>query len=206
MKYSIISIVAILIFSNSSALSQQASLQKIQMFKYLLTNEVIALTIWPTNQNDLFCTVIIDPDQILESESTKIIRQFDVYQEVNKEYNLIFSMKTLDNFVSMYPTEDIDSNLVTVWTSGSAYHIIVFSFNGEEKVNIVLDEHSKIHPEIIDFDNDGVFEIFISYGNFLYDQKSKIIVTFPNEARLFKWNGKLYQQIKKIGWKNRFRK
>jgi hypothetical protein len=88
---------------------------------------------------------------------------------------------------------------MTVWVSGSAFHINIFALVGKE-IKLVLKEGSKSVPEVADVDNDGLSEILVSTGSVMVPNSNKVE---PEITRIYKWDGKLYKLIKTVPWKKR---
>ncbi len=125
-----------------------------------------------------------------------------MYKMKNNKLNKVFEYDAgLDHVYCMYP---IGANsLMTLWISGSGYHIKLFTINSTD-ISLSIDSGSSVVPEILDIDNDGLAEIFISDGAFVVDATTNKVISKPTASHIYKWNGKKYLLTKTVPWETRF--
>jgi hypothetical protein len=188
-------------FENFSFGSFETKGKRIETSLEKITEEknILALFEWGFDQRRYVCIVTSQkrykPDSIPE-------RAISFYKNENKKLIEKYSYKTYDWFSSLFPIQQEHGNLFTIWGGGSAYHFVVFSMSDNE-VKIVLQIGAKQFPEFIDFDNDGEMEIVITEGELAKDYRTNQILSLPESARLFKWNGNSYDAVKSSNWENR---
>lgn len=91
----------------------------------------------------------------------------------------IFRAETVDNLVSVFRLSDEESLIYSLWTTGSAYRVRVFSIS-QAKVLEVLDAGSKQAPM------------------FVRDQSGQPIILLSEDGvivRRYIWNGKGFQPL-----------
>jgi len=71
--------------------------------------------------------------------------------------------ETCDGFVCMYPLYEGVGPLITMWSAGSAMHVVVFGV-GEEGLQVLLDTGCRGEPEVVDLDDDGAYELILRQG------------------------------------------
>lgn len=126
------------------------------------------------------------------------MRILKIYREGVEKPETIFRFETPDSVLNMYPLGDYNGRLFTTWVGGSAYHLRVWAFL-EGKVKQVLDEGTKIAPEVL-YDDQGRESILVT-DPALRDGKwtAKIGTT-----TVFKWAGQSYEKIGTVPWVKRF--
>lgn len=173
--------------------------EEITLSTIIKSESVLAMNYWDVDDITLLCLITLHSVKV--DDNTYPDRRLTFYKKIGDKFNKLYQFKPGDYFLSMYPTSD-NGNLVTVWVTGSAYRFYIFSFIDKE-IKLVLDEGSKLMPEIVDIDNNGEDEILISSGNYLIDAKTKKVLSYPESTRIYKWNGKSYALIKTVPWKTR---
>jgi hypothetical protein len=162
---------------------------------------VLAVSHWAVGDREYVCIITVVTNK---GDSTKI-RLLTFYEKKQNRLISRYSYATTDWFLSLYPLRDVNGNLLAIWGGGSAYHFVIFSvISGELKVT--LRDGSYSMPEIVDFDNDGEYEILITNGKLLVDAKSKTIISRPESATLYRWNGRFYQPAWTGPWEARLRR
>lgn len=175
--------------------------KEISLSTILKKENVVAMNYWDINDATFLCTVTLHSVKV--DNNTYPDRKLTFYKKMGAKFKETYQFKPGDFFLSMYPISD-SGNLITVWVTGSAYRFYIFSLVNNE-IKLVLDEGSKLMPEIVDIDNDGEDEILISSGAFLVDAMTKEVISKPESTRVYKWNGKSYKIIKTVPWKDRFK-
>lgn len=91
--------------------------------------------------------------------------------------------------------------LVTAWSSGPVFRIVVFAPTNNE-VSVILDKRSRGLPELVDLDNDGIDELVIAGIRF---REKGELGWYPARAEIYKWKeGKLLRAAE-TSWEGRFR-
>ncbi|MBI5695095.1 MAG: hypothetical protein HZC51_05040 [Nitrospirae bacterium] len=166
------------------------------------TKDILAINKWDFSDadgkiHDTVCVVTRSDDVLSTGKISFYNRTDDNTLEKVYEYDpecYYYSMFALSNA----------GNLVTVWETGSAVHLTIFSMI-HGKIVAVMDESMKGFPEIADIDNDGEFEIITTLDNFLTDYKTNKVVQLPEEADIYKWDGEKYFLLNIVPWKQRFK-
>jgi hypothetical protein len=107
-----------------------------------------------------------------------------------------------DFFKSLTPI--VENRILATFHRGNSLHFVIFAFVDGE-IRIVLDEISQGGLEMVDIDNDGEVEILIRDQGPVKSALTNKIIIYPQEALAFKWDGKTYEQMRSVPWKNRFR-
>lgn len=153
----------------------------------------------PTNKDILFIAQwdvgLSSPLRVVVNEkediNTKLlIRDLVIYKKLGPDDIKIFSFKTPDVPVSIGQTKDVGGRLVTVWVSGSSYHIYVYSIFSN-KIIQVLNTGSRAFPEIIY--NDQGDEVIIVTGRI-----------HEKESEIYHWQNNKYNLGKKVPYPERF--
>jgi hypothetical protein len=169
------------------------------LIRTLEKNKILAMNYWDIKDVTLLCVVTSHTRKI--KNTFYMERRLNIYEKNEDNISSIYEFAPGDSFLSMYPISE-DGNLMTIWVSGSAYRIYIFSLE-DKKIKTVLEEGSKLMPEILDIDNDGSDEILITEGNFLINKDSKEIISLPEKTRIYKWVEKSYKLIETVSWKER---
>lgn len=120
------------------------------------------------------------------------VQVFSIIDNANSHRKIIYKHKTIDQPISIFPTKDVGGVLITIWESGSGYHIKAFSYS-DQKIHEVLNSGSKYMPELVNMENGGI----------------KIIITKteankPIKAMIYSWAGKKYVLQNTVSWEDRF--
>lgn len=170
--------------------------------RLLEQENILAQIYWTVSNHTYLCVVTFH-----ETESQGITvphRRLSVFQKVGGNLEKIYDFEPGDIFLSMYPLAE-DGNLMTVWVSGSAYRLYVFSAV-EDTIRIVLEEGTKMMPEIVDIDNDGHNEILVSTGSHLLNKQVDSVLSYPSQTKIYKWRGDSYQLLRTTPWLIRLNK
>jgi hypothetical protein len=177
-----------LIGSNQFLLGQQDNSTTI---KYLAT--------WIVNDTIESPVVAI----VSESDSAGCkIRKIAFYRESVDRQNLITVMNEMGNIVAMFPLKDASQNLMTIWTNGSAYEVVVFSFL-DEKIYLTLDVGTRSYPELF-YENSQTSELSIAISNCELNDKPDGTAWIPTTESIYTWSGKRYVKSNEITWDKRF--
>jgi len=178
------------------------ALDKVPLSKILHDESIEAMTYWNFGDDNF---LVVVNSYIKKVEGLKLTgRKLVFYKKQTSGFVKAFEHDAqMDHFVGMIPLGDYDKNLMTVWVGGSAYHFNAFTVSNG-KVISVLEAGSHNYPEFADIDNDGQVEVLISEGAFLIDAKENKVLSYPDKANVYKWDGKSYALIKTVPWKTRF--
>jgi hypothetical protein len=171
------------------------------LIRMLEKNKILAMNYWDTKDVTLLCVVTSHTRKI--KNTSYMERRLNIYEKNENNFSSIYEFAPGDSFLSMYPISE-NGNLMTIWVSGSAYRIYIFSLE-DKKIKTVLEEGSKLMPEILDIDNDGSDEILITEGDYLIDNKSKEIISLPQATKIYKWIDNSYKLQKTVPWRNRLK-
>jgi hypothetical protein len=134
----------------------------------------------------------------LVSKNPEMGHKLDIF-EANTD-KVIYSFKPGDNFVGMIPTADGGGDLFTIWTGGSAYHFYFFSYQNY-KVRLIFEGGGRMFPEVVYLSKDEKPAIIVVTD--MIPNKEGIMQ--PNNAEIYRWNGKEYYQYKVTSWVNRLK-
>jgi hypothetical protein len=151
---------------------------------------------WSSNEMEILCSV-------KEDQSHSMILSF--YKDTLEKNNILFFYNSGgDSPISLFQDKDDSGNFITVWQSGSAYHIVVFGvING--KIEKALDTGAKCFPEFV-FNKNNDYNIIISEHQWLVDRKTNDKALVPQSAYIYKWNGVKYIKSDKTKWSQRLQK
>jgi hypothetical protein len=196
-RYKVITFVilfAIILFS-SCLYSGAQEIDSQLLYKMLEKETILTMLQWDSFDAKILC--------IVTKHTKKIDNAIIKFERVNfykKTKNKLYKIHEFEEmgFFGIYPL--YDGNLMTIWVGGSAFHINVFTITNKGKITIALKEGTKTMPEIVDIDEDGIFEILLSSGSVFLKDSNKV---YPETTRIYKWDGKAYKLMKTITWKSR---
>lgn len=191
----VIFFIAILSFNSPTARAGASTAKK--------NREEVAIisSVWtPNEETRLICWV-----RYSESAPTPELVIDKVIQGKEKR---IFSTVPGDNPLSMFASSDLDPKLITVWTTGSAYMIRVYTYD-KDAVKEVLTAGSKMMPEFVYSDkgqmtNDQM--IVISNLGWVLNKQTGLSELKPVSADIYRWKGKSYTVEKNVPWSLRLTK
>ncbi|MBI1811402.1 MAG: hypothetical protein HY035_03140 [Nitrospirae bacterium] len=111
------------------------------------------------------------------------------------DFKKISEYRTPDSFNTAYTSIDSD-RLFTVWSTGSAFRLAVFSINNNEAINVVLYVGWKGSYELVHLTPNIDWDIIIPVG--------WIPGKGPQFAEVYKWDVDKYIRICSIPWDDRF--
>lgn len=156
--------------------------------------ELLMAYIWYTDKYDVLCFATIEDEKPLE-------KKLEFYNKKNSRLEKIYEYIGIDTI--MYSEPLGKDNLLTVWETATALRVRIFSLlNG--KITVSFEAGTKVSPEIIDIDNDGIAEILISNGSFSYDSITNKIISYPDKVNVYKCDGHKIYLWRTVSWKNRF--
>jgi hypothetical protein len=140
-------------------------------------NEVLPTSYWDCAKQTVRCTLV-----------TKDSAEFKIknLNFINENGNKIYTYLTIDNLYGILPLGDATNNLLTVWVTGSAMRIIVFSL-ANNNIKIVLDANTREFPELVYNDKSRNYLNI----NLPVSEKNKNR-RLHKDFNVYNWNGKEY--------------
>lgn len=159
-------------------------------------NNVMLLAPWQNGDTTIQCFITKDMDSLGAK------RTLSFYMNSVSKNNLIYSFETVDNPVGIFPLGEDSANLLVVWTSGSAYHFEVFSFQ-DGKIIKVLETGSRTYPELI-YEGNQPNELSIMFTNldWIKDKNGESDLK-ASSAALYRWVDGKYIKIEISPWQKR---
>jgi len=157
---------------------------------------ILTILQWDVRDRTLFCIVASDTQKT--EESTIPFERLSFYEKANHNLMKIHEFEEM-SFLNMFHL--YDGNLMTLWTSGSAVHVNIFTVDDQGKIKLVLQDGVKEMPEIVDVDSDGSTELLFSSGSVLQKSSNRV---YPESTRVYRWDGNSYNLIKTVPWTTRF--
>lgn len=153
--------------------------------------------------DEYLCVVIRHPINI-HGLSTAFYRLSFYKVNGNKLFNTYaYDSDVAEPFESLTPIVNAGNRILVTFSRASGPHYLVFALIDGE-IRIVLNESIEGPLEMIDIDNDGDLEIFLTDKGPVRNAITKEIIIYPEETEVFRWNGKNYELIRRVPWKNRF--
>jgi hypothetical protein len=154
------------------------------------TNNLIAHVLWPRSNMAVICEVHEQRTNLDELPTREL-------SFIDSHGKHITAVQTPDSFIGMYPIGDENALFVTVWSGGSAYHVLVFTWK-DDKPYCVLESGSKAFPEIL-FDTQlGDTFFFLNDCPGGPDDPANWI------TRRYRWHNKKMIPLKTVPAKTRF--
>ena len=166
-----------------------------------VSEDILIATTWePIELRTLKCLMVAPGPNPSDAATLRIVEH---YQSHNKT---IWSESPGDSPLSAFVTSDLNSRLVTIWTSGSAFAIRVYAYDGH-RIRKVLEAGAKAMPEFVFPTSLDLGEQRIIIPNLEWDLnrstgKQRLIAV---SADVYKWDGSSYRASKGVPWKQRFR-
>jgi hypothetical protein len=116
----------------------------------------------------------------------------------------VYDSDVAEPFESLTPIVNAGNRILATFSRASGPHYVIFALIDSE-IRIVLNESIEGPLEMVDIDNDGELEIFLTDKGPVRNAITKEIIIYPENTEVFKWRGKNYKLIRTVPWKNRFK-
>jgi hypothetical protein len=161
--------------------------------KYLVT--------WDADEyldNPIICTI---------SESDSIgykIRSIIFYKDSINKTNIISIFNEEGTIIAAFPLKDVSSNLMTIWETGSAYRVVIYTYI-QGKIIKSLEEGTQSYPELFyENKNSSMLSIVITDSDWRMNKSSGKSEKVPITAKIYKWFDGKFHKSNNIAWENRF--
>jgi hypothetical protein len=141
---------------------------------------------------------------VTESKSEAIdgatLRRLAFYSVQGDKAKPLGSYETIDGFVNAPVTSEENGQLVSVWTGGSAYHVVVFDQTQKAGIGVIEEFGSETFPIILD--DNAQQPVLIGCREWQVTKGSSVT---PKTADIYRItpDGR-YELWKQVDWKKRF--